>query len=178
MASHRCPARGRRYSRVILVGMWLQITAAPSLHRSSDHPAANRTVVLCATASHLYIKIIADRLYLPLVFILCPSLVSIKYQLSSDKGNLCVKSLETRRNPADYSFFLFTLSVKLSVVLGSSSLPSRRARKSVEILLLGPRMYWVVREIVFLLRSRSAESSFKFLCMKRMVKTAVQMFLG
>lgn len=136
MASHRCPARGRRYSRVILVGMWLQITAAPSLHRSSDHPAANRTVVLCATASHLYIKIIADRLYLPLVFILYPSLVSIKYQLSSDKGNLCVKSLETRRNPADYSFFFFfTLSVKLSVVLGSSSLPSRRARKSAEILL-------------------------------------------
>lgn len=135
MASHRCPARGRRYSRVILVGMWLQITAAPSLHRSSDHPAANRTVVLCATASHLYIKIIADRLYLPLVFILYPSLVSIKYQLSSDKGNLCVKSLETWRNPADYSFFFFTLSVKLSVVLGSSSLPSRRARKSAEILL-------------------------------------------
>lgn len=138
MASHRCPARGRRYSRVILVGMWLQITAAPSLHRSSDHPAANRTVVLCATASHLYIKIIADRLYLPLVFILYPSLVSIKYQLSSDKGNLCVKSLETRRNP-DYSWlfflFFFTLSVKLSVVHSSSSLPSRRARKSAEILL-------------------------------------------
>lgn len=135
MASHRCPTRGRRYSRVILVGMWLQITAAPSLHRSSDHPAANRTVVLCATASHLYIKIIADRLYLPLVFILYPSLVSIKYQLSSDKGNLCVKSLETRRNPADYSFFFFYIIGETICRPRFLELTISSRRKSAEILL-------------------------------------------
>lgn len=41
-------------TRVILVGMWLGITAAPSLHRSSDRSAANRTVVLCAT-TRIYI---------------------------------------------------------------------------------------------------------------------------
>lgn len=38
-------------TRVILVGMWLQITAAPLLQRPFERPAANRTVVLLATAS-------------------------------------------------------------------------------------------------------------------------------